>query len=108
MLKNSSHIGKKPCIINELSVHFLKVAAGTRIAIIAVVSFMPTMRTTFDYQTNKVIPNKYFSERYWAYDVPSELNKKYDLLTTAEQEELVREWGKTAVRTFYYWSRQIS
>ena len=85
-------------IIKELGVYLLKVATGVGIAIIVFVSLMPAMRAAFDHQTNKIIPDKYFSERYWAFDVPRELNQKYDLLTTAEQIEMAKEWERLLSR----------
>ena len=92
-------------VFQELGVTLLKTASVVLIAVLIVVLLMPVIRASLSHHTKTIvaeftptISNELYSAKYWAIEVPSRLNERYDQLSVVEQDRMKKEWSKLLAR----------
>lgn len=85
-------------VINNLVSFFLKSIIASFAVVLVVILLLPHAGSSFRHQITSLLPNEIKSGKYWAIDVPSNINSKLDALSKEEQEKIVYEWRKIISR----------
>ena len=92
-------------VFQELGLTLLKTASVVLIAVFVLVLLMPVIRASLSHHTKTIvaeftptIPNEFYSAKYWAIEVPSRINERYDQLSVVEQDRMKEEWSKLLAR----------
>ena len=92
-------------VFQELGVTLLKTTSVVIIAVFILVLLMPVIRASLSHHTKKIvaeftptISNELYSAKYWAIEVPSRINERYDQLSVVEQDRMKEEWSKLLAR----------
>jgi hypothetical protein len=78
-------------IVRELIIFWLKICSASAIIILTLVLFLPNIRAAVEHQVSA-------SYRYWALELPQELNNKFDRLKPEEEFQMSVEWRKLLER----------
>jgi len=99
---------RKTFFLRELGTFWLKVSTGIALACFILVLLLPVMRTAIEHHVAKVantisadIPVELFSKRFWAINIPTQLNRNYSNLSATELNQLKSEWGLLLTRITY-------
>jgi len=92
-------------VFQELGVTLLKTASVVIIAVFILTLLMPAIRASLSHHTKKIvadftptISNELYSAKYWAIEVPSRINERYDQLSAVERDRMNDEWSKLLAR----------
>jgi len=92
-------------VFQELGVTLLKTTSVVIIAVFILTLLMPAIRASLSHHTKKIvadftptISNELYSAKYWAIEVPSRINERYDQLSVVEQDRMKEEWSKLLAR----------
>ena len=98
--------------LRELGAFWLKVSTGIALACFVFVLLLPVVRIAIEHHVAKVantisseIPFNLLSKKFWAINVPTQLNQQYSNLSAAELNQLKSEWKLLLTRITYLLSK---
>lgn len=91
---------KKGVILHDLGLFFVKSAFSAFAVILVVVLLLPNIGAAFRHQVRELLP---LDPKFWAIQVPSQLNARLDQLKPEEEDQMRNEWNRLLERTAPIW-----
>ena len=96
-------VSPKRGLLIELSLFFAKVLMGALATVVVFVVLLPNIGAAFRNQVTSLVAPEYKDPRFWAIQLPSQVNARLDRLDPGEQEKMLNEWNHLFERTTPLW-----
>lgn len=90
---------KRTAILRDLGMFFLKVATSAFAVILVVILLLPHIGAAFRHQISALVPAEFREYKYWAIQLPTQLNARLDRLKPEEEQKMRDEWNRLLGRT---------
>lgn len=90
---------KRAVILQDLGLFFLKVATSTFAVVLVVVLLLPNIGAAFRHQVRELVPAEFKEYKYWAIQLPTQMNARLDRLKPEEEKQMNDEWNRLLGRT---------
>jgi len=90
---------KRQSLLNELAIFGAKVAVSAFAIIFVVVLLLPNISAAIKHNIREIIPMELRDPRYWALQLPEQINARLDRLKPEEEAQIQKEWGRLIGRT---------
>ncbi len=96
---SSYAIVRKPLFWQELSLFFMKTGVAAAAVIIVVVLLLPNLGAAVRHQVEALVPATLKDPLFWAVQLPTKINGRFDRMEPADREQMNREWNKLIDRS---------